>query len=71
VFDVKVTETNTSNLTMAQARIKERAVKTGESEKNVKFKAKVAAEGARINQYCWWSWRRIQKSFRSAGKTSC
>jgi hypothetical protein len=35
VFDVKVTETITSNLTMAQARIKDRAVKTGESEKNV------------------------------------
>jgi hypothetical protein len=31
---------------MAQARIKDRAVKTDESEKNVKFKAKVAAEGA-------------------------
>jgi hypothetical protein len=31
---------------MAQARIKDRAVKTAESEKNVKFKAKVAAEGA-------------------------
>jgi hypothetical protein len=28
---------------MAQARIKDRAVKTGESKKNVKFKTKVAA----------------------------
>jgi hypothetical protein len=33
VFDAKVTETITANLTMAQARIKDSAVKTGESEK--------------------------------------
>jgi hypothetical protein len=45
VYDVKVTETITSNLTMAQARITDRAVKTGEAEKNRKYKDKVAAEG--------------------------
>jgi hypothetical protein len=45
VFDVKVTETITSHLTMAQAKIPDRAVKTGEAQKNLKFKDKVAAEG--------------------------
>jgi hypothetical protein len=46
VFDVKVTETISSNLTMAQAGIKDKAGKTYIPEKNVKFKTKVAAEGA-------------------------
>jgi hypothetical protein len=45
VFDVKVTETITSHLTMAQARRPDRAVKKGEDEKNRKFKDKVAGEG--------------------------
>jgi hypothetical protein len=67
VFDVKVTETITSNSTMAQTRIKDSAVKTGESEKNVKFKTKVAAEGALFIPLSISTAGGLQISFRSAG----
>jgi hypothetical protein len=45
VFDVKVTEKITSHLTMNQAKVADRAVRTGEAQKNLKFKDKVSSEG--------------------------
>jgi hypothetical protein len=45
VLDVKITEYDTSNLTMAQAKRPQRAVLRGEREKDIKYAEEVAAEG--------------------------